>query len=379
LKEKKTMPISRLLIVAALCLFFWPAADALADAASDRAEYEQTFAQFRELLRQSQEVQNRFAAAPPDQRAALEEKHSALVREGTDMLPKLKVQAEKVYLANPKDQKVADLMFAMVITAMRADEYDEVLRICHLLIDHNYARDELYNLAGIAAFSLSDFDDAEKYLNTAVANKSIDPRGQELLNELPDYRQKWARELKFQAADAKAGNLPRVKLTVADHANKIKGEIVVELFEDEAPNTVANFVSLVGKHFYDGLKFHRVLPGFMAQGGDPKGDGTGGPGYRIPDEFALPNHRDHFRGSLSMAHAADKDTAGSQFFICFAPAKQLDDHFTVFGRVVEGLDVLAKIRRIDPDHPSPTIQADKILKAELIRKRQHDYSPKTLQ
>jgi cyclophilin family peptidyl-prolyl cis-trans isomerase len=198
------------------------------------------------------------------------------------------------------------------------------------------------------------------------------------LEQVPDYRRKWARELDFRKAEAKADNLPRVKLTIADHAGHVKGEIVAELFEDEAPNTVANFISLVDKQFYDGKVFHRVLPGFMAQGGDPKGDGSGGPGYHIPEEFSLPDHHDHFRGTLSMARSESKDSAGSQFFICFAPARQLDGNYTAFGRVIEGMDVLAKIQRIDPEHPHP-VQPDQILKAEVVRKRNHVYSPKTLE
>src|SRR5262249_15222542 len=144
-----------------------------------------------------------------------------------------------------------------------------------------------------------------------------------------------------------------------------RGDIVVELFENEAPNTVANFISLVTKGLYDGTQFHRVLPGFMAQGGDPlskdaaankENIGKGGPGYTIPDEFQSPNHRDHFRGTLSMAHTQQPNSAGSQFFITFAPTPTLNGAYTAFGRVVEGLDVLAKLQRIDPDreHERPS-------------------------
>ena len=102
------------------------------------------------------------------------------------------------------------------------------------------------------------------------------------------------------------------------------------------------------KKFYDGLTFHRVIPGFMAQGGDPKGDGTGGPGYTIPDECYQENHRNHFRGSLSMANTGQRDTGGSQFFLTFVPTAHLDGKHTVFGRVIEGMDVLAKLQRCEP-------------------------------
>lgn len=110
-----------------------------------------------------------------------------------------------------------------------------------------------------------------------------------------------------------------------------KGAIVVELFGDQAPGTVANFASLANSNFYDNKTFHRVISGFMAQGGCPTGDGTGGPGYRIKCEIEG-NSTKHNRGTLSMAHAG-KDTGGSQFFICFAPQPHLDGVHTAFGRI----------------------------------------------
>ena len=138
-----------------------------------------------------------------------------------------------------------------------------------------------------------------------------------------------------------------------------KGTIRIELFEQEAPNTVANFVSLIDKKFYDGLTFHRVIPNFMIQGGCPRGDGTGGPGYKIKCETGAgkPNH---VRGSLSMAHAG-KDTGGSQFFICHSAQPHLDRVHTVFGQVVEGLSVVDAITagdrmtavRVIPGTPAP--------------------------
>ncbi|MDO4576333.1 MAG: peptidylprolyl isomerase [Planctomycetia bacterium] len=155
------------------------------------------------------------------------------------------------------------------------------------------------------------------------------------------------------------------------------GDLELELFENEAPNTVANFIALVEKGFYDGLTFHRVLPGFMAQGGDPKGDGTGGPGYAIPCETDTPNARKHFRGTLSMAHAG-KDTGGSQFFITFVPTQSLDGKHTAFGRVVRGMSTLTKIQRIDPERPYPGIVPTKIVEMKVLRKRDHAYTPKTL-
>jgi peptidyl-prolyl cis-trans isomerase B (cyclophilin B) len=110
-----------------------------------------------------------------------------------------------------------------------------------------------------------------------------------------------------------------------------KGTITLDLFDADAPNTVANFVKLAESGFYDGLKFHRVIPNFMIQGGCPKGTGTGGPGYQIKCEI---NDNKHEVGTLSMAHAG-KDTGGSQFFICHAPQPHLDGVHTTFGKTAD--------------------------------------------
>lgn len=122
-----------------------------------------------------------------------------------------------------------------------------------------------------------------------------------------------------------------------------KGNIVVELFEKEAPNTVANFTKLIKQGFYDGLTFHRVIPGFVIQGGCPKGNGTGGPDYTIKCEI---NPKKHVRGALSMAHAG-RNTGGSQFFVCHDSFPHLDGVHTVFGQVVEGQDVVDRIKQGD--------------------------------
>jgi len=122
-----------------------------------------------------------------------------------------------------------------------------------------------------------------------------------------------------------------------------KGNIVIELFEKEAPNTVDNFVKLINKGFYNGLKFHRVIDNFMIQGGCPTGTGTGGPGYSIKCEI---NPKKHRTGTLSMAHAG-KNTGGSQFFITHAPQPHLDGVHTVFGQVKEGMAVVNKIKQGD--------------------------------
>ncbi|MEX2104997.1 MAG: peptidylprolyl isomerase [Bacilli bacterium] len=123
------------------------------------------------------------------------------------------------------------------------------------------------------------------------------------------------------------------------------GEVTVELFEKDAPNTVANFEKLANEGFYDGLTFHRVIPGFVAQGGCPNGSGSGGPGYTIKCEL-VNNPNKHGRGALAMAHAG-RDTGGSQFYITYQPQPHLDGNHTVFGKVLSGMDLVDELKGND--------------------------------
>ncbi|MGI6651151.1 MAG: peptidylprolyl isomerase [Limnochordia bacterium] len=144
------------------------------------------------------------------------------------------------------------------------------------------------------------------------------------------------------------------------------GVIKVELFPDVAPNTVNNFISLVQAGFYDGVIFHRVIPGFMIQGGDPTGTGMGGPGYSIRGEFSqngFENSLKHERGVISMARTSVPDSAGSQFFIMVADHPHLDGSYAAFGRVVEGMEVadrIASVQRDRMDRPFEDQRIEKI-------------------
>ena len=137
---------------------------------------------------------------------------------------------------------------------------------------------------------------------------------------------------------------PIVTITMDDG-----GVITLELYPNIAPETVNNFVSLVNKGFYDGLSFHRIIPGFMIQGGDPLGNGTGGPGYSIKGEFKSNGFRNdlrHERGVISMARAMDPNSAGSQFFIMHADAPHLDGSYAAFGKVIDGMGVVDSIASV---------------------------------
>ena len=141
-----------------------------------------------------------------------------------------------------------------------------------------------------------------------------------------------------------------------------------ELYPDVAPNTVRNFIDLINRGFYDGLIFHRVIPGFMIQGGCPEGNGTGGPGYSIKGEFSrngFKNELKHTKGVLSMARTMMPDSAGSQFFIMVADAPHLDDQYASFGKIIEGMEVADEIVNTKTDYEDKPYEDQKIAKMEV--------------
>lgn len=144
--------------------------------------------------------------------------------------------------------------------------------------------------------------------------------------------------------------------------------IKIELYPEIAPNTVKNYISLVNKGYYDGLIFHRVIKGFMLQGGCPEGSGTGGPGYSIKGEFAqngFENNLKHSAGVISMARSMMPNSAGSQFFIMHQDSPHLDGAYAAFGKVVEGMDVVNKIADVRTDHSDRPLEVQKIKKVTV--------------
>lgn len=146
----------------------------------------------------------------------------------------------------------------------------------------------------------------------------------------------------------------KVKISVIDF-----GDMIVELDEKSAPKTVENFLNLVDDKFYDGLTFHRVIPGFMIQGGCPIGNGTGGPGYQIVGEFAsngIDNPLRHTKGVISMARAMDPNSAGSQFFLMHENSPHLDGDYAAFGKIVEGLHIVDEIAKVETDYMDKPVE-----------------------
>ena len=221
-----------------------------------------------------------------------------------------------------------------------------------------------------ASFALEQFDVAASMLERIESlGIKLQPYAQERL----DYvRQNYEQELLTRRQEANTDDLPRVKLETTE------GDITVELFENHAPQTVANFINLVERNFYDNLKFFVVLPGSYARTGSPDNQATSDAGYQVSNELDREKLRYHFAGSLSMVTQGENKTAGSQFLITAQPYPEFDGEHTVFGRVIEGLDVVRQLQTIDLNRGGDPEQASAIIKATVIRKRDHEYQPSRL-
>lgn len=378
-----------------------------------QATFSAKFADYKAAIAGIEKLQAEFQTADAAQREKLNKTMTAEVAHAQSLVNAMVEAGEAAYRAAPnKDPEVANLLFTVAkyytigqqigpgapgrhspddlfFPIDGGGQYEKALPIAKTLIDGGAPNKEIYVYGFLSAFMTNDYDLARTYLTkvkdlNALQNISdIAGRGEKAeqqgglmkdvlrlmsvcISKFDEYKELWAKESQIRAAEAKADNLPRVKLTTT------KGDIVVELYENEAPQTVANFLTLVKQGFYNGSPFHRVLPGFMAQGGAKTDDGAGGPGYTIKCECYRPDYRRHFRGTLSMAHAG-RDTGNSQFFLTFVPTPHLNGLHTAFGRVVEGIEVLGDLQRRSPDHQQTIPKADRIIKAEVLRDRGHEY------
>lgn len=353
------------------------------------AAFQAAVGDYQDNMRAIEKLWAEYQTADEGRQTVINEELKPLVASAKTKVNAMVDAAIESYKADPNgDQQVTDLLlevaeFRVVGKGEQGggDQFESALPVIEALIDGGHEKAELPVWGVLAAICANEFDLADKFAKIARDTGALaappqdegaaEVHGQAVryLSEIDRYRARWEKEKAIREKEAIADNNPRVKFSLT------KGDIVIELFEDQAPIATANIITLVKKGYYDGLIFHRVLPHFMAQGGDPTGTGSGGPGYSIACECYEPDAREHFRGSLSMAHAG-RDTGGSQFFLCFVPTDFLDgstpgSHHTVFGRVVEGIDVIGDIQIIDPDKRGP--KPDQIIKAEVLRDRGHAY------
>lgn len=365
-----------------------PKATKSAPASAEAKEFQQLFAVRAQLGEKLSKLQGPLREAAKAQDV---KKHKALVDEFngyvTDFeentLPRLLALAGPLYIKDGKNTQAEEIVLGYLQDLYHENKYKQVVTEGSKYLAAGRNHPLILNFVGVSLYATQDFVKAEEVLKQAKAAgaKSEDAGsmfaqiGAPYLDQCRGYQAMWVKEQAIRAKEAAAtgdARLPHVLFKTN------KGDIELELFENEAPNTVANFVNLVEKKKYDGIAFHRVIPNFMAQGGDPNtldkdpsNDGMGGPGYNIACECYQANARMHFQGSLSMAHAG-KDTGGSQFFLTHLPTSHLNPNVdeakghTVFGRIVKGLDVALGLR-----------PGDRIITATVLFKRNHPYVPKT--
>jgi cyclophilin family peptidyl-prolyl cis-trans isomerase len=345
---------------------------AAAKAADPKAAFEAVSAEMKEIVGELAVLEAKYQQPGAD-KPAIEASFRELVTRGRAVGRRLEEAALAAAAVDPKNADAVGICGAVAANALQGDNPTRALAVVSQLADGGVADPAIMLIGASAAILLTQPEEAERWLARAEEAGAPAEQIDQTRGKIARDVEKLAPEIAKRAAEAEADDLPRVKISTS------AGDIVVELFENEAPNTVANFISLVAKGFYDGTPFHRVIGGFMAQGGDPTGTGSGGPGYAIECECGGPASRKHFLGTLSMAHAGP-NTGGSQFFLTFRPTEHLDGKHTVFGRVIEGLDVLPKIVRTQDDEgrPVPGVKPSTIEKAEVIRKRDHAYEPATL-
>lgn len=294
---------------------------------------------WNEISKQLEEKEKTMA----DGDAAASEEFKDLVDSANLLIDQMRTAGVEALKSDPQDQEVTRTLMGIMVN------------------DAHFGRDKQVVQLGDELIAIG-ID--PRYFEVAAETERLSISSREIFEELS-----------IRQAEAKENDLPRVKIVTS------KGEFEVELFENEAPNTVANFISLIENGFYEGIVIHRVVENFMAQTGDPEGTGSGGPGYTIPCECYSPEARRHFTGSLSMAKTMARDTGGSQFFVTFKRTDFLDGKHTVFGRVLNGWDVLDNLTRTHTlegtrEIPIPGIEKDKILNAEVVRKREHEYKPR---
>ena len=382
------------------------AQDEAAPVRKERLAFDEILTDWKAVLQKMMDLREEFRLPETTdaRRQECQREFNDLRAEAQTMNQQLMEQAVLCILKYPKENMDLDAFIINVLREYRRlDLHDDALAICKTLLSQDIKSDEITEAIAYSALYANDFETAAKYgpklKDLQWRRKSDFDYSQSPFKNLEYWQTEWKRELELRRQEERAADLPRVVLETT------RGDIEIELFENQAPNTVANFIFLVEKGFYTNLDFHRVIHHEMAQGGgselirtETNMDGTlkkrqnknAGPGYTIPDEIHEQS-RKHFRGTVSMANAGP-NTGGSQFFICYQPRREYDGKHTVFGRVVRGMDVVSFFLPRQPYDPNEQLEdelelenrvmevpgcemPDKILSAKVIRKRRHPYSP----
>ena len=248
---------------------------AAADATAAAAVFAAKLAEWKDVLKELQKLRMDYRTAAPDQVGGIQSKWNEATAKAEAMIEPLREAGKAAFAAAPNsDEVLTEFLIKILADDVARDNFEPAADLSKVLLDNGCDKKELYDPAGIAAFATNDFDAAEKRAKRAQDDGKLSENGKKYFDEIPNYKKYWQEEQEIRKKEAEQNDLPRVRLSTN------KGDMVIELFENEAPETVGNFISLVEQKFYDGLVFHRVLPAFMAQGGCPRGDGTGDPGYK---------------------------------------------------------------------------------------------------
>lgn len=285
------------------------------------------------------------------------------------------------YLEAPRQrQPLGDYLYGQFKASVQRSDGQGWLPIAQALLDQKFPASDLGSLYVQCCIMNNRFDLARGPYAKMIGDGQAKEEVVKLDQELEAMQQAWQRELEIQKLDAAGVPLPKARV------HTTKGSFVIELFENQAPQAVANFISLAEKGFYKSHDFFMVLENQLAQTGCPKSDGTGGPGYFIPAEDKAFEPRGLYSGYVGLALLKDlPDSGGSQFYINFMPQMMLGSgqvSSRVFGRVISGMHNVAKLNRIDPkakkDESQPPPIPDEILSIEILDKRDHAYEPTRL-
>ncbi|MFM8572665.1 MAG: peptidylprolyl isomerase [Pirellula sp.] len=323
-------------------------------------------------------IQHRLKDTLPD---GVREKWLEQLRKSNQALRVYREAAAALYASDPeKYPGVGAILKEMLISDGKTDRLDHWIGPAKVLLNtQKLVDDEVLLYAGYAGLIEGDFELVKQTWSTLEASRKLGQQESILFSKLDDIKASWDKEQIRQEED-KSKNNPQVRVLTT------KGEIVVELFEDDAPETVANFVYLVEQGYYTRKPFFFVKEHLLAQTGCEKGDGKGNAGYGVKPEADSPTRRSHFRGSLAMPVGVNNDPsagsmnfAGAQFYFTFVPLPLADERNAVFGRVISGIEVLGLFKNVDltdeEARKDPSLRPDTIIRVEVIRKRDHEYRP----
>jgi cyclophilin family peptidyl-prolyl cis-trans isomerase len=345
-------------------------------------EFDRAVEALRKLTAERNEAGLKFSTSSRDESENFRAAWDSTVAKGMAELEAMENAAlEMIRGGGEVPDTVLGVLVRMQRRSLRDGKFTRSYEIGKLLEERLPDMAEVKAWLAAAAVCTDHFDDAEKYQSALEGFRDTLPLEiLRLFDSLPDLKTKYQRELAFREKEKQLDDLPRVVLKTT------KGRIEIELYENEAPETVGNFISLVESQFYTDLLFHRVISAFMAQGGGMTPNNTAKDvDYTIYDECAREDARHHFYGSVSMVKAPFPNSGQNQFFITFAPTPHLDGSHTVFGRVISGFDALealARTHKIEEEKGEvdlPSAVPDRIVSATVLRKRDHEYRPRKVQ